>query len=859
MPDTEGLSRLAVESRDDPARGELARLAALYRYEVLDTLPEVAFERIVRLARTICQTEAALIGFADSRRIWFKATLGVTVAEMTCKLAMCHTVVRDAALLVVPDASSDPRFADSVVVKGDGGIRFYAGAPLVTSDGYTVGTLCVTDTEARAGLSPEQRTALADLAQVVVDELDGRLDRVVKQRAVRRAILRDRLLVAVADAEDFRLAIEAGSAILREATGASICLVLRLEPGGDRLHPISCLGSTTELTDTYRKQVATLCVRLDNSISGEAIRTGQQFVLDCVNDTHVARYPQLRFSIACGFKAQLVTPLSIDDERYVFSLSFTDAPPDLQQIAETVRELGVTIRPLLRRLRDAEQIELFRRVVETSGDGVMISDYRPEAGASRHIRYVNAAILRQTQYSPQEVIGQPPDLLFGPLGEVAWQHALEQAAQQPTQQPTQTENVLRRRDGSSYWAELTLTPVADASGRHTHWAVVVRDITERKTAQQTLTLNEQRFRIIAQASSDIIWDWNLVDDSIWRNDGVEKILGLGLAGEPETLAYWRDHIHADDRERVIDGLEAVIEGTGTAWREEYRMVRDDGAVVLVSDQGTVLRDATGRPVRMVGRIVDVGEQRYFEEQLRQTLHLDAVGRLTAGMAHDFSNVLAVIMGNAELLTELLNEEEQLRSLAEATRTAAERGAELTSRLRVFSSGQSLRPQHTDLNRLLGTLDGVVRRVVGTAVEVEHGRDSDLWEVMVDPSHFENALLNLCLNARDAMPHGGRLRIETANVELASSAFSDRNRSGSGRQVLLTISDNGSGMTREVASRAFEPYFTTKGVGKSNGLGLSMVFGFVKQSRGRIEMQSESGQGTQVKIYLPALPRASEAI
>ena len=138
MPDTEGLSRLAVESRDDPARGELARLAALYRYEVLDTLPEVAFERIVRLARTICQTEAALIGFADSRRIWFKATLGVTVAEMTCKLAMCHTVVRDAALLVVPDASSDPRFADSVVVKGDGGIRFYAGAPLVTSDGYAL-------------------------------------------------------------------------------------------------------------------------------------------------------------------------------------------------------------------------------------------------------------------------------------------------------------------------------------------------------------------------------------------------------------------------------------------------------------------------------------------------------------------------------------------------------------------------------------------------------------------------------------------------------------------------------------------------------------------------------------------------
>jgi signal transduction histidine kinase len=216
------------------------------------------------------------------------------------------------------------------------------------------------------------------------------------------------------------------------------------------------------------------------------------------------------------------------------------------------------------------------------------------------------------------------------------------------------------------------------------------------------------------------------------------------------------------------------------------------------------------------------------------------------------------MGNAELLTELLNDDEQLRSLAEATRIAAERGAELTGRLRAFSSGQSLRPQRTDLNRLLGTLDGVVRRVVGTGIEVEHRRGADLWEVMVDPSHFENALLNLCLNACDAMPHGGHLRIETANVELCPSAFSDRSRTGSGRQVLLTISDNGGGMTREVASRVFEPYFTTKGVGKGNGLGLSMVFGFVKQSRGRIELQSEPGQGTQVKIYLPALPRAPEA-
>jgi len=854
MPETETI----IDQRVTTLRlehDEGARLAALHRYDVLDTEPEAAFDRIVRLARTVCGTEAALIGFADSERLWFKAKLGISLSEMTCKLAMCNTVVKEAAMLVVPDASLDPRFAESVVVKGDGGIRFYAGAPLVTSDGHAIGTLCVTDTSARPELSPEQQTALLDLAKVVVDELEGRLDRAIKQRAVQHAILRDKLLVAVADAADFRLAVEAGSAILREATGASICLVLRLAPGSGQLHQISCQGATEALTELFRRRLSATNPRLGNSISGAAVATGQQIVVHHVDERLVERYPQLRFSVDNGFMAQIVTPLSIGDERYVFNLGFTEIQPDLNEIAEMVKDVGVTVRPMLRRLHDAEQIELFRRVAEASGDGVIIADWQPEDGSTGQIRYVNAAFTRQTQYAPQEVIGHSPDLLFGPAGEVPWQRALEQAVQQST--PVQTENVLLRRDGSSYWAELTLTPVADASGRHTHWAVVVRDITERKTAQQALALNEQRFRIIAQASSDIVWDWDLLDDSIWRSGGVEKILGQDLTGDPETLTYWRGHIHADDHERVVSGLNALIEGTGTAWREEYRMVRDDGTVVLVSDQGTVLRNAAGKPMRMVGRIVDVGEQRYFEEQLRQNLHLDAVGRLTAGMAHDFSNVLAVIMGNAELLTEMLSGDEQLRSLAEATQNAAERGAELTSRLRAFSSGQSLKPQRTDLNRLLGALDGVVRRVVGVGVAVEYVRGEDLWEVMVDPSHFENALLNLCLNAREAMPNGGHLRIETANVEPGQSTFGDRSRTGTGRQLLLVISDKGGGMTREVAARAFEPYFTTKRVGKGNGLGLSMVFGFVKQSRGRIEMQSEPGQGTQVKIYLPAMPPIRE--
>ena len=332
MPETETI----IDQRVTTLRlehDEGARLAALHRYDVLDTEPEAAFDRIVRLARTVCGTEVALIGFADSERLWFKAKLGISLSEMTCKLAMCNTVVKEAAMLVVPDASLDPRFAESVVVKGDGGIRFYAGAPLVTSDGHAIGTLCVTDTSARPELSPEQQTALLDLAKVVVDELEGRLDRAIKQRAVQHAILRDKLLVAVADAADFRLAVEAGSAILREATGASICLVLRLAPGSGQLHQISCQGATEALTELFRRQLSATNPRLGNSISGAAVATGQQIVVHHVDERLVERYPQLRFSVDNGFMAQIVTPLSIGDERYVFNLGFTEIQPDLNEIA----------------------------------------------------------------------------------------------------------------------------------------------------------------------------------------------------------------------------------------------------------------------------------------------------------------------------------------------------------------------------------------------------------------------------------------------------------------------------------------------------------------------------------------------
>ncbi len=360
---------------------------------------------------------------------------------------------------------------------------------------------------------------------------------------------------------------------------------------------------------------------------------------------------------------------------------------------------------------------------------------------------------------------------------------------------------------------------------------------------------EDRLRALIRVASDVVYDIDLRSGALAFSDSAAEVLGPDWLGPQVVFGIWQERLHPDDRERTMRGFRSFIAGRGDEWRAEYRLLRQGGHVLHIRDRALALRDEEGRAFRVIGALEDVTAEAEAALKLNQSQRLEALGKLTGGVAHDFNNLLSVILGNAELLAEADSTPER-RAMAEAVVRAATRGADLVRSLLAFARRQPLRPQVLDTGTLLDELRGMLERTLPAHIRLRIAPGAGLWAVEADPAQLQTALLNLAVNAADAMREGGELLIEAGNVRLDPDYVAANPGARAGAFLRLSISDTGRGMAPEVAARAFDPFFTTKEVGRGSGLGLSMVHGFASQSGGHVTLYSEPGRGTTVRLYLP---------
>ncbi|HUL53630.1 MAG TPA: PAS domain-containing protein [Opitutaceae bacterium] len=651
---------------------ESARLSALRRYGLLDTPPEEAIDGIARVASLICGAPIAAVSLVDEQRQWLKAIVGLEVRELPREHSFCaHAINAPTEVMVVPDATKDRRFADNPLVRSEPRVRFYAGAPLVTPDGFALGALCVVDRRPRH-LSPSQREALRVLAAQVIDQFE------------------------------------------------------------------------------LRRAVTDLAVRLE---------TAQRFVhigdwqYDIVHERHYWSDEVFRI---LGVARETFDPNRMDFFAYVH-------PEDLSR----VRRFEVTLRTSESRGR------IDHRIV------------RPD-GEIRHVRT---------------------------------------------------------------YAEV----VRDPAGNAVRMTGTVQDVTEYQLAQTALHESEQRYKLVSRATSDVLWDWDLAANTIWRSDGFKTVFGFSTDEIEPVLEWWSKRLHADDRDRVVSGLRRAVDSGQETWVDEYRFLLKNGSYATVQDRGYIVRGADGKATRMVGGMTDLTERKKLEAQYLRAQRMEGIGTLAGGIAHDLNNVLSPIIMAIDLLKLDTGADPRRLQMLDTIRASARRGAELVRQVLTFARGLEGQRIAVELNQLVEDLRGIIAETFPRKIAIVTEIPTNLWPIIGDATQLHQVLLNLAVNARDAMPDGGTLTFAADNFQADAQYAGTGQEIRPGPYVMVAVTDTGTGMPPEVCDRIFEPFFTTKDVGKGTGLGLSTVHTIVKSHGGFINVESRLRHGTTFKVFLPADP------
>ncbi|WP_431311044.1 PAS domain-containing protein [Methylobacterium nigriterrae] len=652
--------------------GDPQRLAALRSYDILDTSPEPEFDDIAQMAAQACDAPMAHINFIDADRQWIKAAVGHDAREMPLHFGFCTQTLAEDGILVLPNLKREPELASNPLVTDEPHLRFYAGVPLVTRDGWAIGTLCVLDREPRT-LTAQQEFILKALARTVMAQLESR-----RSAAALRA--REAELRLVADA----------------------------------------------------------------------------------------------MPVLIGF----------------IDRSFT-------------------------------------------------------------YRFANAAYQTWTGRAPEDVVGRT---IWQVLSAGEFEARLPQIERALAGEEVRFEHNWACPDGQVRVADIRYMPRFAAAGSVDGFYVFVHDVSDRKRVEDLLQTRANRLEAqvaFQTRDRDRIWTLSPVLKVVAAPNGrIESVnpSWTRALGWSEGQTVGRDFsIFVAPEER---GATSVLLGRLAA----AKPVEDTELSCVTHDGSTrrILWTIVPEDGLLYGFGRDITEQRHAEEALRQAQKMEAVGQLTGGIAHDFNNLLTGIVGSLDMMQTRIAQgrTDTIERYAKAAMSSANRAAALTHRLLAFARRQPLEPKPVNANTLVASLEDLLRRTIGEAISLEIVTAGGLWPTLCDPHQLESAILNLAINARDAMPDGGKLTIETCNTHLDRAYAKLHPGVEPGQYICICVTDTGTGMPPDVIARAFDPFFTTKPMGQGTGLGLSMIYGFARQSEGHAKIYSEVGQGTTVKIYLP---------